>query len=345
MEEQELRQRIENLGISQFGNLDKMIKLFIQFYGIEQYHREIANCEEDRLEEIRRCFLDLVGDKLNPFLTDLKTQSISLRVFAEQLDKKVNHRLILPLKKSIEPMEDLRIPLEDALGSLIYELRFLILNMVVNHPSCILHDPHRVYISLYPEVEQDIQNTGVLYNLLNQLYQSLSRFLSFEALPESFIPRSLKMNPSLWTKNITIWDYIKEIFQSGKLIRPETWVAIGKELQSLIDSGEKAINECSNMMRLSDKLDFEEKLQQFHQFSYDLAQCHVKCLNHFKKQNFDQITPADMRQMVDLTIQLDQTVSELQHFLRIWMRHLEARTCLHYTVVLQTLENKDTDKI
>ena len=337
--EKDLLKRIENLGIKNPSKLNKMVQIFNKLMHIERESREVASCDEDRLLEMRDQFLGLVELEINPYLAELLNESVTMRVLVEQLEIKVLRRLINPLKTKSRETFELRIPLEDALGSMIFEIRFLILNMVVNHPECLIHDPHRVYVLLYPEVEKDIQNTGMLYNILNQLYQDLSRFLSFESLPESYIPRSLKKNPSLWTKNIQIWDYIREIFKSGKLIRPETWSAIGHELQNLIRSGEGAINEWGSMMRLSDRVDFEEKIQQFHKFSYDLAQCHVQCLSHFKKQNFDLITPADMRQMVDLTIKLDETVSELQHFLRIWMRHLEARTCLHYTVVLQTIEN------
>jgi len=335
-----LIKRIAELGIRDDYSINELVDLLSHLLEIEQEKREIATCVNSRLLEMKEIFLEMVEEELNPILHELENRSVSLRVVIEQLEKKVIRGLMTPLKGKKIPIKAQRIHLEDALGSLIYEIRFLILHMVVNHPECRLHDPHRVYVLLYPEVEEDIQNTGILYNLLNQLYKDLTRFLSFESLPESFVPRSMKQNPTLWTKNITIWDYIREIFQSGKLIRPETWIAIGKELQTLISAGEQALVECGGMMRLSDKTDLEEKIKVFHKYAFSLAECHIQCLSHFKNQNFDLITPYDMKQMVELTIQLDETVSELQNFLRIWMRHLEARTCMHYTVVLQTLEEE-----
>jgi len=339
----ELVRRIEKLGIIDHSSLDQTVVVLGEFLRMEREPREIALCEESRLEELRDKFLELVDQRLSPLLQEFKMDSVSTRVLAEQVEAKIFRKLMAPLKSQHKPLPELRVPLEDALGSLIYEIRFILLNRVVNHPDCKYHDPHRVYVLLYPEVEEDIKNTGKLYNILNEFYQNLTDFLSFESLPESFVPKSMRSKHVVFSrelnKNWTIWEYIREIFQSGKLIQPETWTVIGNELQSIIKHSEKAINDFGGMMRLSDRLDFEQRIQEFHRFSFTLAQCHIQCLNHFKKQNFELITPVELHKMVELTLQLDQTVSELQDFLRVWMRHLEARTCLHYTAVLQTIES------
>ncbi len=334
-----LLERVSRLGIENDPEIKKTAVILEHLTRLEKSEKEIANCSNERLDQMTAELLDIAENEFYPLIHKLINQSVSLRVLIEQLERKVIRGLLRPLKSRSSSTVERRINLEDAHGSLLYEIRFLLLNLVLNHPECRIQDPQRVYVKLFPEVEDDIQNTGMLYNLLNKLYTDLSKFLSFETLPESFIPRSMKNNTNQWRNNVTIWDYIREIFKSGKLIRPDTWKAIGQELQSLIKAGEHALVECGNMMRLSDKTDLEEKMKLFHRYSYALAACHVQCLSHFKKQQFALITPYDMKQMVELTIHLDETVSELQRFLRTWMRQLEARTCLHYTVVLQSMEN------
>jgi hypothetical protein len=344
-----LQQTIHSLGIQGDPVIDSICAFITQLSDLERERGEISQAKKMRLSQIKNQFLQLIQERLHPTLQQLKRQVrhgvlkddgtfVSL---LDHLIHKVEPRHLPGLVQGTLSGKALRENLEDAIGHFLFEMRYLLLNRVCNHPKCQETDAQKTYVMLFPEIQEEIRDTSFLFNILNQIYTALNEFQHFQTFPPAWVPRQWIKEHSHQEEPFSVWLFIIRIFEKQKLVQPDIWSFIVKELQGIIRQSENALNLWGRVMRYSDRIDFIGKLKSLHEQAYQLSDQHVTALRAFSNKDYDQITPDCLENMIHLTKRLQQTSSDLLGFLKVWMRHLEARTCLQYTMAVQQIDNPD----